>query len=234
MARIDRDFAAKLLDAVDDSDAYGVHQLFNDWWRYAPADVIAKYEFDFGNLPEHRAFVDARYYAPTLELEDLEAMPEGTLGRAYGHFIRDNGLATKLATDYRVFHEHLRASGKLDAMPEDLQYAILRGFQMHDFLHVLTGYDSSGLSEIGLQAFSLAQLRFPYFGMWLSVMTTRMTFNDPDLIVPVMDAITRGWQLGRSVGQLSFERWEERLDEPLIELRRQKGIDASGLLPLAA
>ncbi len=84
-------------------------------------------------------------------------------------------------------------------MPGEMKYAIIRGFQIHDILHVITGYTPSGLDELSLQAFCLAQLQFPYFGMWMATTTSRMTFLDPDAIVPVMDAISRGWQLGRSV-----------------------------------
>lgn len=51
------------------------------------------------------------------------------------------------------------ASGALDGMPDEMQLAVLRGFQVHDILHVLTGYDSSGQGEIALQAFSLVQLQ---------------------------------------------------------------------------
>ncbi len=118
-------------------------------------------------------------------------------------------------------------------MPEPLRYAVLRGFQTHDFQHVVTGYDSSGWGEIALQAFCLAQLQFPYFGMWISVVTTRMTFVEPRSIVPMMDAITDGWRLGRQVGNIQIERWEAMLDQPLAGLRARYGIAAAGTAPAA-
>jgi len=69
--------------------------------------------------------------------------------------------------------------------------------------------------------------------MWMSVVTTRMTFLDPRAIRPAMDAISDGWQLGRQVGNLQFTRWEERLEEPLAQLRREHGLDPAGRAPLA-
>ena len=140
-----------------------------------------------------------------------------------------NGLEKNLAIGYRALHEAMKARGALDGMPEPFQYAVLRGFQIHDFLHVLTGYDSSRRGELALQAFCLAQIRFPYFGMWLSVVTTRMTFLEPDVIQPAMDAIAAGWSAGRRVANLQFGRWEERVEQPLDALRRELRIPGEGL-----
>lgn len=231
---IDRDFADHLLRAFDDPQAYGVHQLFNDWWRFAPEPVKAKYLADFETLPAQRRFVEEGWYAEPLDLDALAELPEGSLGRAYREFIVANGLERNIATNYRRFHEHLAKAGFLDGMPEPVRYAVLRGFQTHDFQHVVTGFDSSPGGEIALQAFCLAQIRFPYFAMWMSVVATRMTFVDPDVIRPAMDAITAGWQLGRRVGNIQFERWEELLDRPLAELRRRHGLAPAGLEALTS
>jgi ubiquinone biosynthesis protein Coq4 len=56
-----------------------------------------------------------------------------------------------------------------------------------------------------------------------------MTFLQPDSIVPVMDAISRGWQLGRSVENLQFERWERFFEEPLADLRLRYGLAPEGI-----
>ena len=236
MARvhIDREFASSLLETFDDPDRHGVHQLFNEWWRFAPEPVKEKYLADFEQVPEQRAFLEERWFAEPLVLEELAELPQGSLGHAYHRFVVDNGLTRNIAIDYRAFHEALEKAGMLDGMPDAMKYAVLRGFQIHDLQHVLTGYDTSPRGEIALQAFGLAQIRFPYFGMWMSVVATRMTFLDPDMIRPVMDAVTEGWQLGRRVGNLQFTKWETMLGEPLEALRQRFGIAPAGREPLAA
>ena len=93
----------------------------------------------------------------------------------------------------------------------------------------MTGYTPSGLDELALQAFCLAQLQFPYFGMWMATVTTRMTFLQPDAIVPAMDAVTKGWRLGRAVKNLQFVKWEGSFAEPIAELRPRYGLAAGGL-----
>jgi ubiquinone biosynthesis protein COQ4 len=161
--------------------------------------VKQAYVDGFAHDPHYSELVSGRQYAEPLVLDELRELPAGSLGRVYHDWIVDNGLTAQIAMNYRQFHNMLVANGQLDGMPEPMQYAVLRGFQTHDFQHVVTGYDSSGLGEIALQAFCLAQLQFPYFGMWISVVTTKMTFISPTSIVPLMDAITDGWQLGRTV-----------------------------------
>lgn len=228
---IDRDFAQFLLRTFDDPNQYGVHQLFNDWWRYAPDSVKARYVADFESIPQQRQFLEAAYLPEPVPLDQLARCAEGTLGHTYWRFIVDNHLEKNIAVNYRKFHDHLVAQGALDGMPEQIRYAIIRGFQTYDLQHVVTGYDSSPRGEITLQAFCLAQIRFPYFAMWMSVVTTRMTFIDPDSIVPIMDSITAGWQLGRRVRNIQFGQWETRFDDQLTDIRREYGLAVEGQRP---
>ncbi len=224
---ISDEFAELLVATFNDPDAHPVHVLFNQWWAHAPAEVKDGYVQQFMDDPELAAFVDEGHYAAPLDLEELRALPDGSLGRTFHDWIVDNDLAAQIAMDYRRFHDYLEAQGQLEGMPEAMKYAVLRGFQTHDFQHLITGYDASGRGEIALQAFCLAQLRFPYFGMWISVVTTRMTFVDPRMITPLMDAITEGWQRGRRTPNLQCVKWETMLDQPLSDLRNRYGLSAA-------
>lgn len=62
--------------------------------------------------------------------------------------------------------------------------------------------------------------------MWMSVVTTRMTFVGPRMITPTMDAITSGCQYGRETPNLQCEKWETMLDDPLDEVRARYDVDA--------
>ncbi len=224
-------FGEKFLTTVNRTGDNPVHLLFNQWWNEAPEDVKQKYLDIFLGDPVYAQWYDARHYADPVDFEALSRLPDGTLGRRYHDWIVDNGLTAQIATNYADFHTMLKASGALDGMPDEMQFAVLRGFQVHDILHVLTGYDSSGQGEIALQAFSLAQLQFPYFGMWMATVTAQMTFNDPNMIVPLMDAITDGWQFGKTSPHLMAQPLEEMFDQPLDEVRERFGITPS---PMAA
>ncbi len=225
------EFVKNMVRTFNDSDEHGVHLLFNEWWSHAPEFTIERYLENFRATPGAREFLAERRFAEQIELADLGAMAQGTVGRGYHEFLTKNGLEKNLATNYAMLHDAVAAAGQLDRMPDDLKYAIIRGFQIHDILHVITGYTPSGLDELALQAFCLAQLQFPYFGMWMATTTSRMTFLQPDSIVPVMDAITQGWQFGRSVENLQFEKWEEMFAQPLAEVRPRYGIAPEGIRP---
>ncbi len=227
------EFVKNMVRTFNDSDEHGVHLLFNEWWQYAPEVTVERYLENFRSTPGAKDFLAERYFADPFELGDLGSMPEGSVGRGYHRFLTENGLEKNLATNYKMLHDYMAKSGQLDRMPEDLKYAIIRGFQIHDILHVITGYSPDGLHELALQAFCLAQLQFPYFGMWMATTTSRMTFLQPDGIVPVMDAISSGWRLGRGVSNLQFEKWEELFEEPLAEVRPRYGVEPAGVLASA-
>ena len=227
LPELDPGFAELLIESFNSQERLPVSQLFNDWWRFCPPQVAESYRAMIAETPGFQENFAERYYADPLDLDTLLAKPEGTLGRAYGRFIRDNGLETQIATNYRKFHEAMEADGRLDNMPDEVKYAVLRGFQVHDFMHVVTGYQPRKTGEQAVLAFCLAQIDFPYFAIWMSVTTTRMTYIDPKMIGPLMDAITDGWRAGRRARNIQFFRFEENLDRPLAELRRHFGIDTA-------
>ena len=227
-APIDREFAEQFLRSVDDPGAHGVHLLFNQFWQYAPAEVAQSYADHFLAMDDARALYEEQYYADPMTVARLAQSPAGSLGEAMHEFIVANGLEQNLATNYRTFHQSLQDAGVLDGLPEPLRWAVLRGFQLHDFLHVVTGYGPSPGGEISLQAFCLAQTNFPYFAMWVAVTASRMTFVDPTTIQGLMDNVSSGWQYGRRVQNIQFHRWEDRIDEPLADLRAEFGLPAGG------
>lgn len=216
---IDREFASRFLKAADAPLDYGVYLLFHDWWAEAPQSAIDAYSRELASIPEAGPLVASRFIAEPLSLERLADCAPGTLGHAYRRFILDNKLEQNLGRNYRAFNEQLTRSGKLDRLPPDLSYMMVRGFQIHDFLHVLTGYEATHQGELALAAFYLAQLRFPYHAMRVAVTTAHMAFVRPGLIVDAMDAFVDGWSFGRSARNLNFERWEDELDTPLEVLR---------------
>jgi ubiquinone biosynthesis protein Coq4 len=218
---VDRAFGEKFLSSVDDFYGYGVHLLFNDWWERAPAEAIDKYVAALEADPEVAGLAREQWYAEPLSLDSLERFAPGTLGHAYRDFMVSNDLMERLAEGYRELHEQFANDGKLDRMPPILKYKVLRGYQTHDLHHVLTGYPATPLGELALQAFQLAQVEFPYAAMWMAVATGHMAFVDPLLIKPAMDAIAHGWSYGRQARSIQFVKFEEQLDQPLEEIRRE-------------
>src|SRR5262245_17928596 len=86
----------------------------------------------------------------TVDMEELLALPEGTLGHAYATFLVSHGLTPEV----------------FDAAPEGvpdprMAYVIQRARQTHDLWHVVTGCETDPAGEIALQAFTYAQVHTP-------------------------------------------------------------------------
>lgn len=218
---VDRDFVERFMWAVDRPMEYGVYFLFHDWWAEAPTKAIDAYMEQLHAIPGATEFLKEKDIPEPTEVARLEACEPGTLGKAYYDFVVENNLMEKFAVDYRAFNEKLHASGKLDRLPEDMSYMMVRGTQIHDYQHVLAGYDSTPYGELALAAFYLAQLRFPYHAMRMAVTFAHAAFVNPDITVDAMDAIVDGWSNGRASGNINFARWEDEIDTPLVDLRER-------------
>ncbi len=233
--KIDRVFGEKYLTCTDNFYDYGVHLLFNEWWDTAPVDAVEKYVAAIEEHAEQGPLAQARWYAEPFSLSQLEGYAAGTLGAEWLAFMVENDLVERLALGYRELHEEFAASGKLDKMPEVLQYKVLRGYQTHDIHHVLTGYGATPFDELALQSFQLAQMDFPYSAMTLATIMGHATLVDPLLIKPAMDAITDGWAYGRRARSIQFVAFEQMLDRPLTDLRREFGLGREAVaLPAVA
>jgi len=151
----------------------------------------------------------------SVDLDTLSRLPEGTLGRAYADFMRSRGLA----------HEDLQlveGEGELDFLRNHLR-------ETHDLWHVATGFDTDVAGELGVQAFYLAQFTSPLPVMLIGVGMLNALVRDMDDAGRRVQAIARGWLLGRRAEPLFGLRWAERWDQPLEELRRERSIDVGAV-----
>ena len=221
---IDEKLAANFIRHIEDSRSNGVPELHFRFWRRATDNARDQYLRRFRDDPNSMAWFEAGYLGNDPDFDQLLAMPADTLGNLYAQHVIDNGLNRTIASDYRAAHERLDSEGKLAGMPDEVKYAMVRGFQLHDYFHVLTGYSTDGPGEMALQAFTLAQRQLPYASLWMATLTAQMTFVHPDMTSGVMDSISDGWIFGRGARNLNFERWEERLDEPVDVLRTEFGL----------
>lgn len=220
---IDREIAELFLKNADDPIKTHVMSLVHDWWATAPASAIEQYERNLRSLPGAAAFLEERYLPPIVTLDDLQQCPEGSLGHAYLHWIVDNGLEPNLTAKQHRYFYGLLEKGSLDRMPDDIRYAFVRGFMLHDYLHTITGFASDAAGELGMAGFHHAQLRSNYHAFRIAVTTAHIAFVNPRFTETAMDAIANGWTMGRQWKNLHFVKWEEQLDRPLADIRAEYG-----------
>jgi ubiquinone biosynthesis protein COQ4 len=153
----------------------------------------------------------------------LCTLPPGTLGRAFAEHILGNGL-------------NLNALPQLPART-DAEYVRAHLLEVHDIWHVLTGFATHVAGELGLQAFSLAQLGSPFAaGIITGGLANTLFFAFPERDVR-MRSIVRGWLLGKRARPLFGGAWARMWERPLEEVRTAFGLDLEGvdaLLPAVA
>src|SRR5204863_217088 len=164
-------------------------------------------EFGRAALAERRRLFD--------RLEDwdtLKSLPAGTLGRAYYEFMAS---------------EHLSAAGlaKVSTIPQSSDDSIWfreRNREMHDLLHVVTGYGRDPLGEACLVAFSYAQTGQLGFAVIALFAARRISQARPGQ--PIRHAIFEGYRRGRRAGWLIGANWEALLNRPVEAIREQYAV----------
>jgi ubiquinone biosynthesis protein COQ4 len=157
-----------------------------------------------------RLFEDRPLATEKVDLDALLALPEGSLGRTYAVHMRSN----RLDPDFYP---------KLEPIDE-LKWLSLRMRQVHDIWHVLVNFHVDAIGEVGLQAFTAAQV--PALFPPVIVAGGILRSLSLDRLPETTDAVADGFHAGRSARAILTYRWEERWEEPLEELRREVGIPA--------
>jgi ubiquinone biosynthesis protein COQ4 len=153
--------------------------------------------------PACAKLIDDRYIPPAYDIDRLLTYPEHSLGYIYAKAMKTSGLTPNL---------HLGMTAASDAY-----YVELRLSQTHDIWHVLTGFDTSRIGEIGLQAFHLPQLPYPLATMVIANSLIASTLFDPKELPSLLAAIGQGWRMGETAQALFAQKWEEAWDKPLTQ-----------------
>jgi ubiquinone biosynthesis protein COQ4 len=156
------------------------------------------------------ALIRDRYIPFAHDLNALLAYPRNSLGYIYSVAMKKSGFDPNL---------HAGMSSESDA-----QYVELRLSQTHDIWHILTGFDTSEISEIGLQAFHLAQFPYPLGTMLIANALISSTLFAPKELPQLLGAIAQGWQMGQVANPLFAQRWEEAWEKPLAQWQAELNI----------
>lgn len=161
---------------------------------------------------------------PRVDLAALRALPEDTLGRAFAAFLDARGFDPT-----GLYHTDV------DPNADDFTLFRLHMERTHDIWHTVTGFDTDIAGELGLQAFGLAQAGTTLSYVILAAGMLGTLFFDPHDGARRMDAVVRGWQLGRRARPLFGADWETMFTWPLGQVRAHLGLDdAQPAVSLAA
>jgi ubiquinone biosynthesis protein COQ4 len=147
----------------------------------------------------------------------LEAMPEGSFGRAYLDHLDRHGLDPAKLVELDRDHR----SGR--ALDPDLRWVGERSSLQHDLWHVLCGYGADELGEGALLAFSLAQSGGRANRLLAIGTNLRLSFAcGPRWLLYAF----RAWRRGKRAACLTALPYEDLLALPLADVRAAVGLNA--------
>ena len=168
-------------------------------------------------LGEHRSLFDR-----LSDRASLAALPAGTLGRAYYDFTASENLSAEGLVEASQI--------TMRALPaDDVTLFRERSREMHDLLHVLTGYGRDPLGEACLVAFSYAQTGLKGFAVIAAFAARRIARSRPGQ--PVRRAVFEGYRHGRSAGWLPGADWEALLAQPVEVIRAKFAVSPPKYYP---
>jgi ubiquinone biosynthesis protein Coq4 len=152
-----------------------------------------------------------------LDRAALAALPPGTLGREFAHFLTKNGLNP----------EDIPTVPARDAG----EFIFAHYYETHDLWHVLTGFTTDKAGELGLQAFYLGQggpARLSAMILsagFLELLVGKDQFDDREAR---LHEVARGYVMGKRAKPLFGVRWNELWSVPVKDLRARFEIDVEG------
>ena len=157
--------------------------------------------------PQFKALVDDGWRPQPIDLDDLQTLPPGCLGRAYADQLIRLGITPDTLID---------PSPVTNAQ----EFVVHRFRETHDIIHVLTGFGIDGVGELGLQGFNLAQNRSPLAAM-LIFGGILNSLQKGESLEPLLQALARGFQMGVKAELVIASKLEDGWERPLSEWRQQ-------------
>jgi ubiquinone biosynthesis protein COQ4 len=147
----------------------------------------------------------------------LEALPDGTLGRAYRAYCVSEGIEPDAFVQ-------LGQAGSQTIEDEAVRYAAHRSRDSHDLWHVVCGFRTDLAGEAGVLGFTFAQTRSPgLFLLFLGAFLHSLIVGGP--AGQTMRGLgLRGLRSGFRARALATAPWEEWLARPIAEVRAELGI----------
>lgn len=145
-----------------------------------------------------------------IHLNDLLAMPTGSLGQVYAQQLTSQGLDPESTMDH-------------SEITTPAHYIKHRMRETHDIVHVLTGFGVDGAGELGVQAFGLAQNRHP-LSVLLILGGLLKALQDGLDLSPVLHAISKGFRLGLAADIVIAYKFEDDWQRPIEHWREEVGL----------
>ena len=150
-------------------------------------------------------------YYPTINLEELNQLPEGTLGYEYAQHMKQNNIQPlEISPDLKE---------EADRDPFALRYTVT-----HDIFHILLGFDTSYAGEMGVFGFTVGQNYSKMLKIAEPLILLLFCLIKPTKIKEIWKSDRLGKVLGKQAGCLLIYPFEENWARPINDVRAELGL----------
>ncbi|XP_051492618.1 ubiquinone biosynthesis protein COQ4 homolog, mitochondrial isoform X2 [Apus apus] len=146
----------------------------------------------------------------TLDMDRLQGLPEGSLGREYVRFLEDNKVSPNTRMPPKFVDD------------EELAYVIQRYREVHDLMHTLLGMPTNMLGEVVVKWFEAIQTGLPMCVLGAAFGPIRLSAQK--LQVLATELVPWAIRSGRNSSCFLNIYYEQRWEQPLQSLREEMGI----------
>ncbi|HQR04097.1 MAG: hypothetical protein JSR19_09580 [Proteobacteria bacterium] len=199
-------------------------EVMNEFHRVlGAAEIDRLMQQERARNPDFAKWLDGRGIAP-LDLSCVGRFKPGTLGSELSGFLMTTGFEQQIA--YR----------ELEPENDWERFSKQRAL-IHDIEHVISGFGSDPIGEIGLmyadmcshvRYFSpeLSSVMCFSFSYLMSTWMMRINLHYPELMPTFFDAVGIGTTMGQTlVRPFVLVDWEQYYDWPIADIRRELGIE---------
>lgn len=162
---------------------------------------------------EIRVIIENRYSPGIPTMDQLKLYPEGSLGKAYYNQLSKYNLAPYVALPTKD-------------MPENF-YLRERSREIHDIIHTVLGLGISVEEEAQVNAFSMVKGATPFTTIIVVGAFLHFLFKRPSELPKLIQCVRKSWDMGTQMKSPFAIRWEEFMDRPLNDVKKEMGFKIS-------
>jgi ubiquinone biosynthesis protein COQ4 len=177
--------------------------------RFAQWDKVAQ---RLSHDPRIEQVLKLRPRLGWIDTTALSALPDGSLGKTFADHLACKGMNPNLV-------EPLPAN-------DPASFVLAHFGETHDIWHVVTGYGNDEVGEVSLIGFYCAQFeQAPHFALLLGILFLNTAFSKPADFRKRMEALSIGWETGKSAESLFGRDWASQWAKPLRDVRESLGLN---------
>ncbi len=190
-------------------------KAIKDYYQKGEAGNIAYLKIELlrigGNADLLAQLQNVAGYYPTVDLEELSRLPEGTLGYEYAQHMKKYNI------------HPLEISPDLIEAAKANPFA-LRFTATHDVFHIFLGFDTTYAGEVGVLGFTIAQGYSKFFQAYEPIVKHFYPFILRSQAQQIRANLKRGKALGEQAKCLLVYRFEDNWSRPIEDIWAELGL----------